>query len=100
MWGTLGELEWIRTYLVTQDLLERTVVIVVAAPRQDSRVKRMQTWFGLLPRLQMHVVRSSEACIPLYHECLGYGKLLLHASGFGKVADWFRQVTARPIKQR
>lgn len=99
VWGTLGELEWIGEYLEREGKLATTIVVAVAAPRQDSRVKRMQTWFKLLPGLKLDVVRTTENPIPHYHEFLGYCKLALIACGLRPAADWFRQTTARPIKQ-
>lgn len=99
IWGTLGEIEWVREYLLREGRLATTVVVVVAAPGQDIRVKRMQTWFKFLPGLRLVVVQSSEKPIPLYHELLGYMKLTFIYCGFRTFADWFRQVTAHPIKQ-
>lgn len=99
IWGTLGELEWVQAYLQREKKLATTIVVVVAAPRQDIRVKRMQTWFKFLPELQLEVVFSSEKPIPLYHELLGYGKLTFIYCGLRPLAEWFRQVTAHPIKQ-
>ncbi len=99
MWSTLDELEWLERYIKCNFDGQRVFVRVVAAPRQAKRVVRMQTWFGFVPTLNMRVMETNEPPIPLYHEVLGYAKLALIKAGFRTFAEWFRRVTARPIKE-
>jgi len=99
IWGTLNELVWLENYIKRNFGGKQVYVCVIAAPRQHKRVLRMQTWFGFVPTLQMRVMKTNERPIPLYHEALGYIKLSLIKAGLGRYAEWFRRVTARPIKE-
>jgi hypothetical protein len=99
VWGTLAELEWLERYIHHHFPNRYVRVIVVAAPRQDVRVQRMQATFGFVRSLRMETQTTNEAPIPRYHEFLAYTKLLLFAIGLRRPADWIRRVTAVPIRE-
>ncbi len=98
VWGTFAEIEWLVQKVHGLSAIAPYQIEVVAAPRQDVRTRWLCRRF--FPDEPITVVTSDEAPIPLYHECLGYLKLLVYALGGRKVADWFRQKTARPIKEQ
>ncbi len=98
VWGTFAEIEWLVLQLQRVAVDTETVVIeIVAAPRQDRRVRLMLRWF--FPQLNATVVTSGESPIARYHEVLGYLKLCAYKFGIRRWADWFRRVSARPIKE-
>lgn len=98
VWGTFAEIEWLVHKVHELTAIAPYQIEVVAAPRQALRTRVMCRWF--FPNEPITVITSDEAPIPLYHECLGYLKLAVYALGGRRAADWFRQKTARPIKEQ
>ncbi len=97
VWSTFAEIEWLKNYL-SRHAMEPYTVEIVAAPRQDRRVRYiLKTFFPKFPAI---VTTSREAPIPLYHEAFGYLKLFLYRVGLRSVLDWLRRKTARPIAER
>jgi hypothetical protein len=94
VWSTYAEMEWVYKYCATHFAERQVYVTFLAAPRQNTRTKIMQSWF--FPNWSIRVASTNEAKVPLYHETFAYLKLVLFKLGLRRPLEWLRRKTAIP----
>ena len=89
VWGTLAEMRWVFDAFPSDSDVK---FVFVTDRRHGIRVMLIARWFFVGRKVR--VVVSDDPASSLFHEVLGYAKLLAVKVGFERQAEWLsRQIT-------